>query len=140
MTKKFSIFIVLSIFTIFCGASFAQEPKEQAEQFLSSVIKGEVDAAYDKIFTDTKMTDLKPQALSGLKTQTKSVYQMYGQPFAYEMIHNEILSPSLRRLVYLLKFELTPTTWEFYFYQAKDKWTLNKITFYDQYQNIAPMK
>lgn len=140
MQKKIVALFLITVLSVYCVPLWAQEPKEQAEQFLSDLMKGDVETAYDTIFAGTKMAELKPQAVSGLKTQTKSVFPLYGTPFAYEIIHNENLSPSLQRIVYILKFDLTPTTWEFYFYKARDKWTLNKITFYDQFQNIAPMK
>ena len=130
----------LLMLLLFSSVVHAAEPTKQAEKFFLTLIKGDINGAYDEIFVGTGIMEAKPQAVQMLKTQTQSAFQIYGKPFAFETIHNEQLSPSLIRLVYLLKFEQLPVTWEMYFYKPRDDWKLSNITFVDQFQNISRKK
>ncbi len=139
MQRNIFIMAILLTFLI-CTTSWGQSPKLQAEKFLSTLNEGKIDNAYDNIFSGTGIVAAKPQGVYTVKAQTKSAFSIYGKAFAYEIIHDEKLSPSLHRLVYLQKFPGYPVTWELYFYKAVDKWVLCKISFFDQFQNISPMK
>ena len=130
----------LLMLLLFSSVAYAAEPTKQAEKFFLTLIKGDINGAYDEIFVGTGIMEGKPQAVQMLKTQTQSAFQIYGKPFDFETIHNEQLSPSLIRLVYLLKFEQLPVTWEMYFYKPRDDWKLSNITFVDQFQNISRKK
>ena len=121
------------------GAStlaFSQTPSESAEQFLREVATKDSDAAFDRLFEGSGFAELKPQALVTLKSQTKMAMGLYGTPIGLERVLEEDLSPSIKRLVYIQKFEQYPVAWEFYFYKAKDTWVINTLAFKDQ---IAPL-
>lgn len=114
----------------------AQTPSENAERFLRQVATPASDAAFDQLFSGSGFAESKPQDLMTLKSQTKMAMGLYGAPIGVEKIWEEDLSPSLKRLVYLQKFEKYPVAWEFYFYKPKDVWVINTINFKDQ---IAPL-
>lgn len=121
------------------GASamaLAQTPSERAERFLRQVATPASDAAFDEIFAGSGLAEAKPQELATIKSQTRMAMGLYGTPIGVEKIWEEDLSPSLKRLVYLQKFDHYPVAWEFYFYRPKETWILNTINFKDQ---VAPL-
>lgn len=65
---------------------------------------------------------------------------LYGTPIGIEKIREDDLSPSLKRIVYIQKFERYPVAWEFYFYKPKDKWMINTLNFRDQIALILGAK
>ena len=114
----------------------AETPSERVERFLQQVVTPESDAAFDTLFAGSGFAESKPQDLLTLKSQTKMAMGLYGTPIGLEKIWEEDLSPSLKRIVYLQKFEKYPVAWEFYFYKPKDVWVINTLNFKDQ---IAPL-
>lgn len=114
----------------------AETPSESVERFLQQVVTPESDAAFDRLFAGSGFAQLKPQDFLTLKSQTKMAMGLYGTPIGLEKIWEEDLSPSLKRIVYLQKFEKYPVAWEFYFYKPKDVWVINTLNFKDQ---IAPL-
>lgn len=114
----------------------AKTPSERVEHFLQQVVTAESDAAIDDLFAGSGFADQKPQELTTLKSQTKMAMGLYGTMIGIEKVEETDLSPSLKRLVYLQKFEGYPVAWEFYFYKAHDEWHINTMNFKDQ---IAPI-
>lgn len=114
------------------AVSYAQTPSERVEQFLRQVTTSESDQALDALFAGSGFAESKPQDIITLKSQTKMAMGLYGIPIGIEKIREEDISPSLKRLVYLQKFEKYPVGWEFYFYKPKDKWLLYQLNFKDQ--------
>ena len=114
------------------GVSHAQTPSEKVEDFLKQVTTPESDRAMDTLFSGSGFAELKPQEVVTLKSQTKMAMGLYGTTLGFEKIREEDLSPSLKRLVYLQKFEKYPVAWEFYFYKPKDVWVINTLNFRDQ--------
>jgi hypothetical protein len=62
---------------------------------------------------------------------------LYGKILAVEKIREEHFGQSIVRLVYILKFNAVPTTWEFYFYKPKNTWFMVDITFNDQFDLLV---
>jgi hypothetical protein len=132
---------LLSLFLL--GAStlaYAQTPSNDAEHFLRKVTTQDSDAAFDQLFAGSGFAESKPQDLVTLKSQTKMAMGLYGTPLGLEKIWEEDLSPSLKRLVYLQKFEKYPVVWEFYFYKPKDRWVINTLKFQDQVSPLVGAK
>jgi hypothetical protein len=124
------------ILLVTSAAAFAQTPSERVEEFLRQVTTSESDKAMDRLFAGSGFAESKPQDIVTLKSQTKMAMGLYGLPLGIEKIREEDLSPSLKRLVYLQKFEKYPVAWEFYFYKPKDDWVINTLNFKDQ---IGPL-
>lgn len=108
-------------------------PRAKAESFLGSVVAGDIAGGYDRLFIGSAIPKNKPQAVMLLKTQTQSGLPLYGKIIGYEFVKEESSGTSIDRLVYILKSELGPTIWEFYFYKPMDSWFLSNVVFNDQY-------
>ena len=126
--------ILISLLFLFAFSSQAAqiEPKNIISDFFSSIIKGDVSVAYDKLFSGSSIPADKPQAVNLLKQQTKNGLSLYGKILGYEFISEEKFGKSILRYVYILKLEKGPVVWVFYFYKPKDKWILANVTFNDQ--------
>ena len=116
--------------------SYAKEPIEFTAEFFTLVKAGKISEAYDGLFVGSQIPAQKPQAVDMLKRQTSSGLPLYGNIVGFEKIRDERIGNSIVRLVYVLKSELAPTIWEFYFYKPKDQWFLAKVKFNDQFQLI----
>lgn len=118
---------------------FAAEPTPEtySAEFFDTLLKGDSDAAIDGFLGQNPLLRGKAQELQVLKIQFKTAVQIYGAPFAVELVSKEDLSPSLHRRVYITKHEFHPITWEMYFYKGKAGWLPNQILFVDQYQVIG---
>jgi hypothetical protein len=130
--KRFALGLLLLSST----ASYAATPTDMVELFLQQVTTSQSDQAYDQLFAGSGFAEQKPQDLLAVKSQTKMAMGLYGKPIGVERIREDDLSPSIKRLVYVQKFESFPVAWEFYFYKPHDKWQLNTIRFKDQVASI----
>jgi hypothetical protein len=132
--------------TLIClqpSAALAAEPpspKAMIETFFGEVQKGNIIGAYDQLFTGSPIPVDKPQAVTVLKQQTQAGLPLYGKILGYELVHEEKLSDSVVRYVYILKTEKAPLTWEFYFYKPKAEWFLANINFNDQFNFLGSKK
>ena len=115
-------------------------PAEQANRFLDLIKEAEVNKAYDELFTGTPLAQLKGEQLAALKRHTGMSLPVYGRITGYELVHNEQLSLSLVRLVYILKAENHVVTWEFYFYHPKYEWLCANVQFNDSFQGLQSFK
>ncbi|MBI3595682.1 MAG: hypothetical protein HY203_00845 [Nitrospirae bacterium] len=125
------------------AAAFAAEPaspKAMIETFFGEVQKGNIVAAYDQLFLGSTIPVDKPQAVTVLKQQTQTGLPLYGKILGFELVHEEKLSESVIRYVYILKTEKAPLTWEFYFYKPKSEWFLANISFNDQFNFLGAKK
>jgi hypothetical protein len=138
MMKKLSI-VALLILLVSASTSYADDntPAQMAETFFQTVEKGQVSLAYDQLFVNSSIPASKPQAVQLLKTQTQTAMTLYGKILAVEKIREEHFGQSIVRLVYILKFNAVPTTWEFYFYKPKNTWFMVDITFNDQFDLLV---
>jgi hypothetical protein len=138
MIKKLSI-IALLILLVSASTSYADDktPIQMAETFFQTVEKGQISLAYDQLFVNSSIPTSKPQAVQLLKTQTQNALTLYGNILGVEKIHEEKIGKSIIRLVYVLKLDVVPTAWEFYFYKPKNIWFLADITFNDQFNLLG---
>jgi len=111
-------------------------PAQRVETFLPAVSSPESDKAIDDLFAGSGFAEKKPQDLMTLKGQIKMAMGLYGQQLGVEKIEEQDLSPSVKRLVYIQKFEEFPVAWEFYFYKAHGQWSLLALNFKDQVSSI----
>lgn len=134
----------LMLLTAFCApvvhAASAPSPDEMADALFGKMIKGDSGQAVDEFFSANPLVLQKAQQMQLLKGQLGTVMQLYGQPFAYEKISTEDITPSLQRRLYLTKHEYHPVIWEMYFYKPKDRWLPDQLLFVDQYQVLGPKK
>jgi hypothetical protein len=129
--KEMLLFLTL-IPMLAVGAS-PGTPRAKAEAFLGSVVAGDIAGGYDRLFVGSSIPKSKPQAVTLLKTQTQSGLPLYGKTLGYEFVKEETYGTSIDRLVFILKSEVGPTIWEFYFYKPANSWFLTNVVFNDQY-------
>lgn len=132
--------LLASLLLLASPFALAQTPAERVEEFLRQVGTAKADEAFDRIFEGSGFAELKPQEFTTLKSQTRMAMGLYGTVLGVEKVREEDLSPSLKRLVYLQKFEQYPVAWEFYFYKPKDTWQVNSLNFKDQISGLVGAK
>jgi hypothetical protein len=123
-----------------CDSVASTNASESVERFLQRFTTSESDQAVDQLFAGSGFSESKPQDIVMLKSQIRTAVGLYGTPIGLEKIREEDFSPSLKRLVYLQKFDKTPVAWEFYFYKPKDKWVINTLSFKDQVGSLVDAK
>lgn len=126
-------FLFFFVFPLSVGAADSASPKDMTEAFFSSIKKGDISGAYDRLFIGSSIPQNKPQAVTLLKQQTSGGLPFYGKIVSYEVLKDEKYGKSIERFVYVLKSEKAPTIWEFYFYKPKDLWFLAYVVFNDQF-------
>jgi hypothetical protein len=138
--KNIKIITVVVLGLALCGAAVPEKSdcQKKAEIFLAGVLKGEIDKSYDEILPEW-LKEVKPQEVQMLKAQTKTAVNIYGNLLDYEFIKQQRYGDCIVRIVYVLKSERMPFTWEFYFYKAKkvSNWELVNIKFSDEYDILA---
>ena len=129
--------IALVILLLSCpGSVFAAERSSyqtEAEKFLKTIIEGQVDEAYDELFQGSPILKLKPQAIDVTKQQTKLLIGLYGKRLGFELIKKQNYGTSVIRLLYLIKTENIPITFEIYFYKPYTKWLPASVNFEDTF-------
>lgn len=130
--------VISVIITFVLGTNFvyAKEPIEFTAEFFQMVEDSKISEAYDRLFVGSPIPAQKPQAVDMLKRQTASSLPLYGGIVGIEKLREEKVGRSVVRLVYILKSEMAPTVWEFYFYKPKEKWFLANVKFNDQFQSL----
>lgn len=116
----------------------AEKPVYQTsiETFFTTLINGQVDAAYTK-FLKGSLIEEKGEDVKNLKEQTSIGLNIYGKPLGFELLKQENYAASIVRMVYVLKCEKHPLIWEFYFYKPKSEWTLIRVLFNDRFDLLA---
>ena len=109
---------------------------KRVDTFMATLKRGEVDAAYDGLLTHPGWS-AQQQQVTALKEQTQKALTLYGQVLGYEFVKEQKYGKSLVRLVYVMKSEQKPLTWEFYFYKATSKWEMVNFNFNDKYDLLA---
>ena len=134
--KKENLLVLMCLWLVSCAA-FAQSPRAQGDNFMTSLSKGQVGAAYEKAFEGS---NIGPDQAQSMRRQTEANLVPLGRLLGYDLIREENLGPSLTRLVYLLKSERHATLWELYYYRPASRWILAEINFSQKFDAIGPKK
>ena len=132
--KKICFIAMMVLISTSVFAAEPESPRAKAENFLALLQQGSIGTAYDQLFKGSNIAVDRPHVVTLLMQQTQAGLASYGKVLGYEIVHEEQLGSSVVRLVYFLKSEKAPTTWEFYFYKPKSAWFLVNVTFNDQFQ------
>ncbi len=92
-------------------------PRDQAETFFLMIIDGDAAKAFDTLFTGSSVAARRPEISYNLRNQLQASVTTYGKPLDYDLVEQKTFGNSLVRLVYILRLEKYPLTWEFFFYQ-----------------------
>lgn len=136
--KNVKIVLVVLLSLMLCSAAVPKKAgyKRKAETFLTGVVKGDVDKSYEELFANTVIAT-KKQAIQLVKEQTRTMFRLYGETIDYEFIKQQKYGDSIVRVVYIVKCEQLPVTYEFYFYKPVSDWKLINISVNDQYDLLA---
>lgn len=134
--------LAVILFFIFCVNNkfiFATEkPVYQVtiEEFLTNIMNGQIDVAYNKILQGSLIQE-QGESIKNLKKQTSYGLNVYGKSLGFELVKQQNYSDSLARMVYIVKCEKHPLIWEFYFYKSQNEWVLVYIVFNDKFDLLA---
>ncbi len=131
------LFVILLMIPFCAIAEGSSSPKDMANEFLGSVIEGDISNAYDRLLEGSEIPVDKPQDVKALKQQTESGLPLYGKPLGYELVREQRFGNSVVRLLYLLKSEKGPIVWDFYFYKPMDSWVLASVDYSVQLQRLV---
>jgi len=136
--KIVKIAVPVLLILILCSAFISPKTdyKKETATFLASIIKGEVDKAYDKLLSNSLLAN-KLEEVKLQKEKTKTAITLYGKLIGYESVKTQKYGNSIVRLVYVLRCERMPVVWEFYFYKAASDWKLTSVKFNDEYDLLA---
>jgi hypothetical protein len=136
--KTIKIVVAAFLGLVLCSAAVPEKDDYQtrAEMFLAGIIQKEVDKSYDELFSNSLIAS-KAQMVKLQKENTWTILNMYGELLGYDFVKQQEYGDSIVRLVYVLKCEQVPVTWEFYFYKPVSDWTLVNIAFDTKYDLLA---
>ena len=132
--------MLITLLLLFPGSLFAagsSNYQTEAEKFLKTIIEGRVDEAYDELFQGSPILKLKPQAIDVTKQQTNLLISLYGKRLGFELIKRQNYGTSVIRLLYIIKTENTPITFEIYFYKPYTKWLPASVNFEDTFALLS---
>lgn len=135
---KVVVVMVVVLGLVLCGVAVPKQSdcQKKAEMFLAGMLKGEIDKSYDEILPKW-LKEAKPQEVQASKSQTKATLDTQGKLLDYEFIKQQQYGDCIVRLVYVLKSERVPFTWEFYFYKTSSDWSLVNIKLSQEYDLLA---
>jgi len=128
-TMGWMLAALLPLFALDAAAQGVQPPNERIEAFLTGVAK-DSDAAVDKLFKGSREEKISGKVADQLKARLKTTIPILGRYSGFDKLSDKELGPSLRRLVYLQKFESLPALWVIYLYKSgPNEWIINTMNF-----------
>ena len=125
------------VFPLLVGSEEFSTPRARAEQFFHLITNGKTGDAYTFLFAGSSAPEDKAGEFQRLRTQTESALSVYRPLLGHELIHEESFGSAIVRLVYVLKSEQHPMTWELFFYRPKKQWLISSVTFGDKFQQLG---
>lgn len=113
-------------------AQSSATPDVVADSFFGSLKAGQTGKAYQDLWRGTIM-DRKQADVDYVITQTDVALKAYGQMADWELMEDEVLSPSFRIRTYLLRFDQGALFFKLQFYRAPKGWTVLNLDFRDRY-------
>ena len=71
-----------------------------------------------------------------MKAQFKALLPLLGKPLGVEKVSEKDIAPSLKKLVYIEKFEKVVVVWIGYYYRPRDNWVANGVFFSSEYAKL----
>ena len=102
--------------------------KEITDSFFDLYMKLPADAI-DYAFATNSWMLKKPEVVTNVKTQLKSLTDMLGEYYGFEPMEENTVSPSLKEIKFLVKYEREPLQFTFLLYKPKDKWMVENFSF-----------
>ena len=119
-------FVLIGAFAVWVGGGVVAAPgqgtmrfapNDKAEAFFNTVVGGDTAMAFDTLRDGSTISANRPAAASTLKQQLAAGLRVYGKPLGFDLVDSKAFGTWLVRLVYILRLEKYPLTFEFFFYQ-----------------------
>lgn len=107
-------------------------PDTVADNFFGSLRAGQTGKAYQDLWRGTIM-DRKQADVDFVITQTDAAMKAYGQMADWEVMKDDVLSPSFRIRTYLVRFDQGALFFKLQFYRAPRGWLVLNLDFRDRY-------
>ena len=122
------LFCLLSV--LVSAPAFGREltPKDRADLFFQTLMKGETNKAFEVLFEGSPFAQAKSEELERLKEDAKK-HLATTHIVGFERVKEQAYGQSVVKLVYVLKLESQPLVWEFHFYRARTTWNLARLGF-----------
>lgn len=92
-------------------------PDEMVKAFFAEIEADRVDVAYEGLTAGTVVAS-RAEESKQLRMQTQAALDAYGPTYGYELVSKERVGDLLERWTFLLRGELLPLRWKFYFYDG----------------------
>lgn len=123
--------IVLAAPHMACAQSSAT-PDSMIAAFFGQLRDGQVRRAYQELWQGTLM-DKKQADVDFIVNQTDAAIKSYGRMADWELMKEEVLSPSFRIRTYLLRYEQGAMFFKVQFYRSPRGWMVWNLDFRDRY-------
>jgi hypothetical protein len=84
--------------------------------------------AVDYAFATNKWMLKKPEEVTNVKTQLKTLTDLLGEYYGYDLISETTISPNLKVIKFLVKYDREPIKFTFLLYKPKDKWIVQNFS------------
>ena len=108
--------------------------KEITDVFFALYAKSPAKAV-DYAFSTNKWMLKKPEVVSNVKTQLKTLTDLLGVYYGYELMQENNVSASLKEIKFLVKYDREPLQFTFLLYKPKDKWMVVNYSFNENLEN-----
>jgi len=136
---KARLFLIITLITL-ATTSYAgdakvpkvREPEAQITELIENLETGDIKQAFDLLLKGSALAKRKPDALSALVDQTKTVFEAYGLPTGYEVVETKKLGSRLINIKFIsIHSDDNPMFWNTLFYKRGEHWELLSVYFYD---------
>ena len=85
--------------------------------------------AVEYAFGTNKWMLKKPEVVTNVKTQLKTLTELLGDYYGFEPLEENTISASLKEVKFLVRYEREPLQFTFLLYKPKDKWMVENFSF-----------
>lgn len=107
-------------------------PDDVANGFFQKLKSGQTAKAYRDLWQGTLM-DRKQADVDFVISQTDLIMKAYGPMADWELMKDDVLSPSFRIRTYLVRFDAGALFFKLQFYRAPRGWMVLNLDFRDRY-------
>ena len=109
---------------------------EKIVSFLRSLKDKNINGAYRELLKGS-IVERKKEEVELLKKKTVIALDTYGAALGHDCVSESCYGQTLAKLIYVMKFERYPITWEFMYYRAHTTWKLISMRFSDQFDLLT---
>ncbi len=133
------IFSIVLVIPMLAHADLATEQDilQLTQSTMIQVDKKEYEKAIDVIRPHMPLPKHEIDALAyNIRQQAPTILERFGEPIGSELVCQQNIGTSLKRVTYVQKHEKHALLWLFDFYRPNEKWIVNAFTFHDNWQQL----